>query len=120
MLHKIQVEILCIITLDMVYIVCYNISTMKEALLFRGAPEIQKRGDNMPLQYKIDVMQALKEKGYNTNRARKEKLLSESVLQKLRHSEPVSWSNIEQLCKLLSCQPADILEYIPDAAEKEE
>lgn len=68
----------------------------------------------MPLRYKIDVVQALKEKGYNTNRLRQEKLISESVLQKLRHSEPVSWSNIEQLCKLLQCQPADIMEYVED------
>ena len=93
---------------------------MKEVHAYSRAPEIWERGDNMPLQYKVDVMQALKEKGVNTNRARKEKLLSESVLQKLRHYEPVSWSNIEQLCKLLECQPADILEYIPDTAEKEE
>ena len=68
----------------------------------------------MPLQYRIDILQALKDKGYNTNRLRKEKLSSESVLQKLRHSEPVSWSNIEQLCKLLECQPADIMEYMPE------
>jgi putative transcriptional regulator len=68
----------------------------------------------MPLRYKIDVMQALKEKGYNTNRMRKEKLLSESVLQKLRHSEPVSWSNIEQLCRLLDCQPGNIMEYVEE------
>lgn len=68
----------------------------------------------MPLQYKIDVLQALKDKGYNTNRLRKEKLLSEGAIQRLRHSEPVSWSNIEQLCKLLQCQPADIMEYLED------
>ena len=74
----------------------------------------------MPLRYKIDVVQALKDNGYNTNRLRKEKLISESVLQKLRHSEPVSWSNIEQLCKLLECQPDDILEYIPDTTNDEE
>ena len=70
----------------------------------------------MPLRYKIDVVQALKDNGYNTNRLRKEKLISESVLQKLRHFEPVSWSNIEQLCKLLQCQPADIMEYVEDNA----
>jgi len=68
----------------------------------------------MPLRYKIDVLQALKEKGYNTGVLRKNKLLSEGALQRLRHSEPVSWSNIEQLCKLLECQPADILEYVPE------
>ena len=68
----------------------------------------------MPLRYTIDVLQALKDKGYNTNRLRKEKLLSEGAIQRLRHSEPVSWSNIEQLCKLLQCQPADIMEYQED------
>lgn len=77
----------------------------------------KERGENMPLHYKIDVLQALKDKGYNTNRLRKEQLLSESALQRLRHSEPVSWSNIEQLCCLLNCQPSDILEYVPDIAE---
>ncbi len=71
----------------------------------------------MPLRYKIDVVQALKDNGYNTNRLRQEKLISESVLQKLRHSEPVSWSNIEQLCKLLQCQPADIMEYREEAQQ---
>ena len=59
-------------------------------------------------------MQALKDNGFNTNKLRKEKLLSEGAIQRLRHSEPVSWSNIEQLCKLLQCQPADIMEYVED------
>ena len=31
----------------------------------------------MPITYKIDVISALKEKGYNTNILRKEKLLAE-------------------------------------------
>ena len=30
----------------------------------------------MPIVYKIDILAALKEKGYNTNRLRKEKLIS--------------------------------------------
>ena len=68
----------------------------------------------MPLRYRIDVLQALKDNGFNTNKLRKEKLLSEGAIQRLRHSEPVSWSNIEQLCKLLQCQPADIMEYVED------
>ena len=68
----------------------------------------------MPLQYRIDVLQALKDKGYNTNKLRKDKLLSEGAIQRLRHGEPVSWSNIEQLCKLLECQPADLLEYVSE------
>ena len=65
----------------------------------------------MPINYKIDVLAALKEKGYNTNRIRKEKLLAESTLQAFRESRLVSWTNIERICELLECQPGDILEY---------
>lgn len=68
----------------------------------------------MPLQYKIDVLSALKEKGYNTNRIRNEKLLSQSTLTKFRNREPVSWENLETLCELLDCQPSDIIEYIKE------
>lgn len=65
----------------------------------------------MPLNYKIDVLQALREKGFNTNRLRKEKLLAESTIQKLREDKPISWGNIAQLCDLLCCQPGDLIEY---------
>lgn len=65
----------------------------------------------MPLVYKIDVLQALKDKGYNTNRLRKEKILAESTLQKLREKKPISWENIAKICELLNCQPNDFLEY---------
>lgn len=68
----------------------------------------------MPIKYKIDVLAALKEAGYNTNRIRQEKLLSESALQRLRNGEFVSLSNLGTLCKLLGCQPGDLLEYVPD------
>lgn len=65
----------------------------------------------MPLVYKIDVLQALKDKGYTTYKLRQEKLLSESTLQKLRTNKGIAWENIETLCKLLNCQPADLIEY---------
>lgn len=63
----------------------------------------------MPLKYKIDVLAALKEKGYNTTRLRREKLLSESTIQKLRERQPINWANIAQICELLNCQPSDFL-----------
>ena len=37
----------------------------------------------MPMIYKLDVLSALKEAGYNTNRIRKEKLIGEAMLQKI-------------------------------------
>ena len=71
----------------------------------------------MPLKYKIDVLSALKEKGYNTNKIRTEGLLSQSTLQKFRNQQGVSWENLETLCRLLDCQPADIIEYVKEPAE---
>jgi len=65
----------------------------------------------LPLRYKIDVLAALKEAGYSSYRLRKEKLLSESTLQKLRDGIIVSTDVIEQLCGLLNCQPGDLLEH---------
>ena len=72
----------------------------------------------MPLQYKIDVLALLKEKGYNSNRIRTEGLLSQSTLQKFRNNQGVSWENIETLCKLLECQPGDLIEYVKNPTEE--
>lgn len=69
------------------------------------------------IAYKIDVLTALKEKGYNTSRLRKEKLLAESTLQTIREKELVSYRNLDRLCTLLECQPGDILEYVPEETE---
>lgn len=69
----------------------------------------------MPIIYKIDVLAALKEAGYNTNRIRKEKLLSEGVLQSLRSKKYISMDNLSRICELLDCQPADIIEFQRDA-----
>ena len=68
----------------------------------------------MPIRYKINLLNALKEAGYSTYRIRKDKLLSESTVQKLRNNTAVSWENIEQLCRLLECQPGDILEFVKE------
>ena len=65
----------------------------------------------MPIKYKIDMLAALKEAGYNTTRLRREKLLSESTIQALRIGKMVSLENISRICSMLQSQPGDILEY---------
>ena len=69
------------------------------------------------MKYKFNILAALKEKGYTTNKIRIEKIMSESTMQKFRTGEMVSTDNIARLCKLLDCQPGDILEYVPDENE---
>lgn len=63
----------------------------------------------MPLQYKIDVLAALKEKGFSSYRLRKEKIFGERVIQQLRNKEPVSWEVLGRLCALLECEIGDLL-----------
>ena len=85
---------------------------MEKGYFFCGP---KKGGTTMPVVYKIDILAALKEAGYNTNRLRKEKLLSEGVIQSLREGKYVALQNIDKICGLLKCQPADLLEWVEDA-----
>ena len=73
----------------------------------------------MPLRYKIDVLAALKEKGITTYAIRKQKIMSESTLQKLRSGKGLAWDNIETLCRLLECQPGDLLEFVEEKEDQE-
>ena len=68
----------------------------------------------MPIRYKVDVLGALRDAGYTSTRIRNEKLMGQAVLQQLRHGELVSWRSIETICRLLNCQPGDIVEYVQD------
>lgn len=65
----------------------------------------------MPVCYKIDVLAALKKKGYSSARIRKEKLIGQATLQRLRHNQSVSFEVLSKLCELLECDIGDILEY---------
>ena len=72
----------------------------------------------MPLRYKINVLAALKEKGYNTTKLRREKLLGESTIQQLRQGDLVSWNNIDRICTMLECQVSDVVEHYHNKEEE--
>lgn len=63
------------------------------------------------IEYKINVLGALKEAGYNTTRLRNEKLLGESVIQSLREQKPVSMKVLDTICRLLDMQSGNIIKY---------
>ena len=69
----------------------------------------------MPIQYKIDVLAALKAAGYSTYRIRRERIFGERHVQQFRQNEVTnSMEVLSKLCELLSCQPGDLVEYVPD------
>ena len=71
------------------------------------------------IQCKFDLLEALKAKGYTSYRLRKDKLLGEATLTKIRAGGLPSWHELDTLCSLLDMQPGDIVEYIPDNTRSE-
>lgn len=66
----------------------------------------------MSIKYKTNVLELLKNAGYTTYKLRKEKILGESTLQKMRTDTLLSWAELNTVCSLLDCQPGDILEFV--------
>ncbi|MGN1412353.1 MAG: helix-turn-helix domain-containing protein [Oscillospiraceae bacterium] len=59
------------------------------------------------------LFELLEKKGINKSALRNYGFASR-VSVKLSKGEDVSTNTINRLCKLLDCQPSDIMEYIPD------
>lgn len=71
------------------------------------------------VKYKINVLEALKEKGYTTTLIRKKKILAESTLTRLREGKTsISCDSIGVICSMLRCQPSDIIENVITDGEK--
>ena len=68
----------------------------------------------MPIKYN-KLMVLLKEKGYTTYKIRKDKLIGQGTLTALKNGTGgLDSKTISRLCKVLECQPGDIMEYVPD------
>lgn len=89
---------------------CYTIKTKKRTIILND--ENKTGGKKKMLRYKIDILEALKEKGYTSYKIRKDKLIGEAQLTKIRSGEIASKETLNTICRLLSCQPGDILEYV--------
>lgn len=65
----------------------------------------------MPIVYKIDVLAALKAKGYSSYKLRQMKVMGEGAIQQIREGSIVSPACLDKLCTLLDCQPGDLLAH---------
>lgn len=69
--------------------------------------------------FKLDILEELKNKGYTTYRLRSEKIISESILTKLRRKDTsINVSTIGLICDLLDCQPCDVIENVKKIEKK--
>ena len=64
--------------------------------------------------YNVNILADLSEKGYSQYRIRKENVLPESVMIRLRRKEPITFSSLDKICAILECQPGDLISWIPE------
>lgn len=68
--------------------------------------------DRPGIRFKVDIIKALADAGYTAYRVRKENIMAEGTMQKLRKgSTSISLDTLGKLCELLNVQPADLIEY---------
>lgn len=63
---------------------------------------------------KIPIIPALAAAGYSPARIRREKIIGENDMTRLRRGHVPSHSLLDRLCRLLNCQPGDLIAYVPD------
>lgn len=63
------------------------------------------------MTYKIDILDTLKKEGYTQTRLRKEKLIGQDAIQKMRKGDMIGINVLATVCELLNMQPGDIVEY---------
>lgn len=70
----------------------------------------------MPFKYD-KTFALLKEKGITTYNIRKDNLISQAALTKMKSGKgSIDTRTLERICALLECQPGDIMEYVPETA----
>ena len=96
-----------IYALDLVHKVCYNTDSGGGAFF------------TMPIVY-TKLFDLLKEKGYTTYKIRQEKLIGQGTLTALKNGTGgLDAKTIARLCKVLDCQPGDLMEYVKEQKSEE-
>lgn len=59
----------------------------------------------------VDLLQLLKDNGWSTYRLRKEKIISNGTIARIRNGQSLSTETIGTICMLCHCQPGDLMHY---------
>jgi len=69
-------------------------------------------------KYKVDILKELSNRGYTSHKMRKDKILSEGTIQRIREGKGITTDTLNTICLILRCQPSDIIEIVPTDEEK--
>ncbi len=71
----------------------------------------------MPIKYD-KLLALLAEKGYTSYRIRKENIIGQGTLTAIKNGTGgLDHRSIAKLCRVLDCQPGDLMEYVKDNSE---
>lgn len=68
----------------------------------------------MAISY-VKLFALLESKGHSLTYWLRQNGFHSATVTKLRKNERINTDTINSLCKLLNCQPGDIMEYVPDS-----
>ncbi len=68
----------------------------------------------MPIIVNLDVMMAKRKMSLNELSEKVDLTLSNLSILKTGKAKAIRFSTLEAICKVLNCQPADILEYVEE------
>lgn len=77
-----------------------------------------KGGGNMAIIINIDVMMAKRKMSLGELSERVEITQANLSILKNGKARAIRFSTLEAICRVLDCQPGDIIEYRPDETEK--
>jgi len=70
----------------------------------------------MPIIVNLDVMMARRKMSLTELAQKVDMTLANLSILKTGKAKAVRFSTLEALCRALDCQPADLLEYVPETA----
>ena len=68
----------------------------------------------MPIVWRLNPAELLKEHGYTSYRIRKEKIFGQQSYANLCRLEPVSFEALGKICELTGKQPGKLIAYVPE------
>lgn len=69
----------------------------------------------MPIKYD-KLIALMREKGITSYTLKRDNIIGQATYKKIMEGGDIDTRTIAKLCKLLECQPGDILEYVPEEA----
>ena len=72
----------------------------------------------MAIVVNLDVMMAKRKMSLNELAQKVDLTLANLSILKNNHAKAVRFTTLEAICRVLDCQPGDILEYVPDSTDQ--